>query len=109
MILRFLTDGGASILRAQYIFAAFHALLVFLVMGSLYYSSESNGQRPSKQRSPARRETPFWVGLLLVLSRRVHSIFALRLFNDGVAMMLLYLCVFLLVRRKWTLGTVVFR
>jgi len=100
MGLRALTDGGRNILRAQYIFAFFHAVLVFLVLGAIYFEPRDVAEKNER--------VPFWIGPLLALSRRVHSIFALRLFNDGVAMMFMYASVFALVRRRNTMGTILF-
>jgi len=42
---------------------------------------------------------------LLALSKRVHSIFALRLFNDPVAMLFLYCAVLLAMRNRWTVAS----
>ena len=45
---------------------------------------------------------PNWVILLLCISKRVHSIYMLRLFNDGIAMLIFYISVILLIEgRLW--------
>jgi len=88
--LHYLTDGGADVRLAQYIFAGLDlALLGFVLV--IY-----------------RRvlETPVWTLALLCLSKRAHSIFALRLFNDCWAMLFAYAAVLALLERRLTLATV---
>jgi alpha-1,3-mannosyltransferase len=43
--------------------------------------------------------------LLLCVSKRVHSLFVLRLFNDPVAMLPLYAAVLLAMHDRWTLAS----
>ncbi|GAU11208.1 hypothetical protein TSUD_341980 [Trifolium subterraneum] len=53
-------------------------------------------------------QLPWWALCLLSLSKRVHSIFVLRLFNDCVAMTFLHAALLLLMHRRWNLGLIVF-
>lgn len=48
--------------------------------------------------------------MLLTLSKRLHSIYILRLFNDGIAMFFFYLSLLFFTSRRprWSLGCVVF-
>jgi alpha-1,3-mannosyltransferase len=47
---------------------------------------------------------PPYIFALLVLSKRLHSIFLLRLFNDGVAALFLWAAIYMLQKRQWLLG-----
>lgn len=76
---------------AQYIFTALYLATLTLVM--LCYR---------------RAGAPPWLFPLLVLSKRLHSIFLLRLFNDGFAVFLLFLAIYCWQRRLWTLGSLAF-
>ena len=40
------------------------------------------------------------------MNRRIHSIFALRLFNDCWAMFFLYISIYFYTKYKWTLGSI---
>ena len=51
---------------------------------------------------------PVWALGLLCLSKRIHSIYMLRLFNDGVATLLAHLAVLALMGSRWRLGLLVF-
>ncbi|KAM7521493.1 hypothetical protein LguiA_011395 [Lonicera macranthoides] len=51
---------------------------------------------------------PWWALSLLCLSKRIHSIFVLRLFNDCLAMTLLHASLISLLYQKWNLGLIIF-
>eukprot|EP01135_Chromosphaera_perkinsii_P007547 Nk52_evm3s914 gene=Nk52_evmTU3s914 len=73
-----LTGNGVLIVRAQYLFAGLYVLFLAVVF-VLYCRC---GKTP-----------PYVLVLLSLTSRRVHSIFVLRLFNDPVAMLFLYISI----------------
>ena len=52
--------------------------------------------------------TPPWVLALLTLSKRVHSIYMLRLFNDCWAMLVAYGAINVLIEHQWALSIVLF-
>lgn len=82
------TDEGRNIERAQYIFAVVY-LLTLGVVGLCY----------------RRAKVPPYVFPLLVMSKRLHSIFMLRCFNDCFAVLGLWLAIFCYQRNQWHLGT----
>ncbi|KAK4986943.1 dolichyl-P-Man:Man(5)GlcNAc(2)-PP-dolichol alpha-1,3-mannosyltransferase [Elasticomyces elasticus] len=83
------TDGGEDVLLAQVIFAVVYLVALSLVMACY---------RAAK--------VPPYVYPLLVLSKRLHSIFLLRLFNDCFAVLFLFLAIYCYQRRLWTMGSV---
>lgn len=90
-LLHYLTASGAAIQTAQYLFALLYLLTQTLAL-SCYRKCGS----------------PPWLLVLLVLSKRLHSVFVLRLFNDCFAAFFLWAAVWCWQRRAWTLGCVVF-
>ena len=89
----FLTSRGSDIRLAQFVFIGIYMLTLWLVL-RLY--------------SKTRKIPPYVVVLSVFTSYRIHSIYSLRLFNDPVAMMLLYAALNLFMDRKWHIGSFVF-
>lgn len=87
--LRALTQNGIDIRTAQYLFMGMY-ILTLLVVLSIYKQS---------------RSVSAVVCVVLLLSKRVHSIYMLRMFNDCIAMLLGYIAVYLFSLRRWALGS----
>ena len=52
---------------------------------------------------------PFVFFFMCCASYRIHSIYILRMFNDPIASLLLYVAVDLFLRNRWSLGCLLFR
>lgn len=87
-----LSDRGTNVKCAQYAFGALY-LATQAVVFKLYTFT---------------KHFPPYIYILLALSKRLHSIYVLRLFNDGVAMFFLYGSILSLCYHKWRLGSVLF-
>jgi alpha-1,3-mannosyltransferase len=84
--------GGLDVKRAQWVFYCIYLVSQALVL-DIY-----NKTRPG----------PPWICLLLVLSKRLHSLFLLRLFNDCIAMLFAHAAISLIIRNHYLLGTLLF-
>ncbi|CAO2208845.1 unnamed protein product [Urochloa humidicola] len=87
---KFLTGG--QVFPAQILFGVLYIVNLSLVL-LLYVKTEV---------------LPWWALGLLCLSKRVHSIFVLRLFNDCFAMTLLHAAMVLIIYHKRYLGLIVY-
>lgn len=94
-----LTSGGANIRLAQYLFALLHAGLLALVL-AVYRAAYRDAREAER--------FPILMVCSLLLSRRVASLFVLRLFNDGPQMVLMYLAVLLFAHGRWSIGCLVY-
>ena len=84
--------GCDQVIKAQVIFACIY-VVNFALVAWIYAVA-------------APRSFPPVLLPILSCSKRIHSIFALRLFNDGVATTLAHAGVLLFVHRRWTLGCI---
>ncbi|KAF2829527.1 Dol-P-Man:Man(5)GlcNAc(2)-PP-Dol alpha-1,3-mannosyltransferase [Ophiobolus disseminans] len=89
--LYWLTDEGRDVKFAQYIFALVY--LGTLGVVALCYR---------------RARVPPYIFPLLILSKRMHSIFVLRCFNDCFAVLGLFAAIFCYQRDQWHLGSFFF-
>ncbi|XP_019739271.1 dol-P-Man:Man(5)GlcNAc(2)-PP-Dol alpha-1,3-mannosyltransferase [Hippocampus comes] len=91
--LYYITNSGVNIRLGQYIFAAFYLITLLLVF-RIYCRT--------------KKVPPYVFFFMCCASYRIHSIFVLRLFNDPVAMMLLFAAVNLFIDGHWSLGCCIY-
>jgi alpha-1,3-mannosyltransferase len=103
-VLRMITNDGKDILLGQYIFAGIYCILICVLLAIYRRVMLDNNAMDKKNYLPI-----IWVILLLCASRRIHSIFVLRLFNDGIAMLFLYLAILAWLYDFWSIGSIMFR
>ncbi|KAK9245659.1 glycosyltransferase [Lipomyces tetrasporus] len=89
-ILYKITNNGEDIFRAQMIFAGLYMLTLALVF--LLY---------------VKAKAPLYAFPLVILSKRLHSIYMLRLFNDTFAILIAYLSVLAWQNHYWLIGSII--
>ncbi|NXD27938.1 ALG3 mannosyltransferase, partial [Spelaeornis formosus] len=87
------TGRGSDIRLAQYIFAGLYLLNLLLVF-RIYCRTN--------------KVPPYVFFFMCCASYRIHSIFVLRLFNDPVAMAILFLAINLFLEERWSWGCLLF-
>ncbi|GAA5915780.1 dolichyl-P-Man:Man(5)GlcNAc(2)-PP-dolichol alpha-1,3-mannosyltransferase [Sporobolomyces salmoneus] len=100
-LLHYLTDSGRHLERGQWLFGG-----IYIATLALVFSLYSHGKR-----------IPPYALIFLTVSKRIHSLYVLRLFNDCIAMFFLYAALRLYTRRdqsrssrtgRWIVGTCLF-
>ncbi|XP_042652885.1 dol-P-Man:Man(5)GlcNAc(2)-PP-Dol alpha-1,3-mannosyltransferase [Tyto alba] len=91
--LYYATGRGTNIRLAQYLFAGLYLLNLLLVF-RIYCRTN--------------KVPPYVFFFMCCASYRIHSIFVLRLFNDPVAMAILFLAINLFLEERWSWGCLFF-
>uniref|UniRef100_A0A8D0EP61 Dol-P-Man:Man(5)GlcNAc(2)-PP-Dol alpha-1,3-mannosyltransferase n=1 Tax=Strix occidentalis caurina TaxID=311401 RepID=A0A8D0EP61_STROC len=91
--LYYVTGRGTDIRLAQYLFAGLYLLNLLLVF-RIYCRTN--------------KVPPYVFFFMCCASYRIHSIFVLRLFNDPVAMAILFLAINLFLEERWSWGCFLF-
>lgn len=91
--LYYITSRGTRVKIAQYIFAILYVITLSLVF-RIY--------------ARTKKVPPYVMILMCCTSYRIHSIFVLRLFNDPMAMVLLFASINSFLDNQWYLGSVLY-
>jgi alpha-1,3-mannosyltransferase len=92
-LLRYLTENGSNIRMAQYIFTGVY-IMNLIVLLFLYLQSDAF--------------IPLWTLGILMLSKRIHSIYILRMFNDCIAVLLGYAAIYCFTKQNWRVGSFIY-
>ncbi|GMH68317.1 hypothetical protein TrLO_g15073 [Triparma laevis f. longispina] len=93
--LRYITSSGENILKAQFIFMFIYLLNRIIVM-RIYYKVFN-------------KSCQFYVSIVVLsLSKRIHSLYILRLFNDTITNLLINLAILLFLSSYWNIGSLFF-
>lgn len=84
-----ITDEGRDILLAQCLFGGVYLAALAVVMACYRMA-----------------KVPPYVFPMLILSKRLHSIFLLRCFNDSFAVLFLFLAIYAYQKRQYTIGSI---
>ncbi|KAI6247471.1 Dol-P-Man:Man(5)GlcNAc(2)-PP-Dol alpha-1,3-mannosyltransferase [Erysiphe necator] len=90
-ILYQITSQGKNILLAQVLFGFLYVATITIVMACY-----------------KQAKAPVYIFPMLVLSKRLHSIFLLRLFNDCFAVFFLWVAIYLFQRKRHTLASLAY-
>lgn len=111
--------SNREIINAQFIFLVFYILtqafvmmIYTMVLRELRSSKKFNTDYDKFSVDTINQSHQVWSFRLamacLCLSKRFHSIFLLRLFNDGPTMLIAYISFWCFMRQKWNLGCFLF-
>ncbi|XP_038209300.1 lethal(2)neighbour of tid protein 2 [Zerene cesonia] len=92
-IFYFITNKGDNIKLAQYIFIGVYLLLLIFVL-RIYIKT--------------RKVPPYALAITILTSYRIHSIHVLRMFNDPIAVLLLYASLNCFLDARWYLGSFIY-
>ncbi|XP_051174348.1 lethal(2)neighbour of Tid protein [Leptopilina boulardi] len=89
----YITSNGENIKLAQYLFA-----ILYIIQLSLVFRIYAR----------TKKIPPYALILICCTSYRIHSIFVLRLFNDSIAVILLFASLNAFLDNKWYIGSVLY-